>query len=354
MPSTTQVSWEELTSLASKLEKPGTGPGSVPETEWRLIETALDTLLAAEDWNGIIRLRKIFRSLIARDTVGVLPLFKQLSYEAMTAAEQVGDKKELAHLLGADGHNLHRQGYHQEAIEVFEKSSRLYQEIDESFESLKSFYMTSLCYRALGNRSLARQILKQVLLKVDKDNPWRGNPLQVLAWLAQDDGQLQYAEQLLRESLDLQRQTKDPDILAAGTLADLGEVVGLQKRNVEAKELFERSLAILKIHEGQYDRQEARTKLKLAELTMREGNYAEALRLLDSADDKIRGYGHYYDLLWRIEMTRAFVFLRQGRWGGVIRKMRVVLHYRRELGLANKLFVQQLVNRLRVGTGLPR
>ena len=30
--STAQVNWEELTTLAGRLEKPGTGPGSLPET----------------------------------------------------------------------------------------------------------------------------------------------------------------------------------------------------------------------------------------------------------------------------------------------------------------------------------
>lgn len=349
-----QVNWDELASLADKLKQPGAGPGSVPESEWRNIETALDALLSVQDWSGIVRLRKIFTPLIARDTVGVLPIFKRLTQEAITAAERIGDIKELAHFLGAEGHNLHRQGYHRKAISAFEKSSALYREIGESFESLKNFYMTSLCHRALGNYQLARQVLEQVLNEVDKDDPWRGNLLQVMAWLAQDDGQLQYAEQLLREALHLQEQTQDPDILMAGTLADLGEVVGLQNRVTEAKELFEKSLAILRIYYGQYDRQEARTKLKLSELLLREGKYTEALCLLNEADDRIRGYGHYYDLLWRIEMARAIIFFRQKKLGSVVRKMRAVLRYRKELGLSNRLFAQQLISRLRKGIGLPR
>jgi len=348
------VDWAELESLAEKLAEPGLGPGSVPEVEWGIIEQALDALLAEEHWEGIIRLRGMFTPLLARDTAGGLPLLQRLDDTAIESARRTDDIAELAHLLGAKGHNLHRQGYHREAIEVFEESAKLYQEIGEPFQSLKSYYMTSLCHRALGNRVRADQVLSQVLQQVGEDNPWRGNPLQVMAWLAQDDGRLVEAERLLREALSLQEQCPDSDILVAGTLADLGEVVGLQGRIAEAKEIFQRSLSILGKYAGQYDRQEARAKLKLAELLMRQGEHEQALHFLDQADDRVRGYGHYYDLLWRIELARAFVYLRQGRLGSVIRKLRAVLRYRRELRLSNVMLAKQLVTRLRAGTGLPR
>ncbi|MDY7080725.1 MAG: tetratricopeptide repeat protein [Chloroflexota bacterium] len=348
------INWVELQLLVDKLAEPGLGPGSVPEVEWEVIRQSLDRLLADENWKDIIRLRKMFTALFARDTVGGLPLLQSLDEAAIRAARHTDGVAELAHLLGAKGHNLHRQGYHREAIEAFEESAKLYEKIGESFQSLKSYYMTSLCHRALGDRARARRILAQVLQQVKEDDPWRGNPLQVTAWLAQDDGQLDEAERFLTEAVSLQEQSRDPDILVAGTLADLGEVVGLQGRVAEAKEVFERSLAILAKHEGQYDRQEARTRLKLAELLMRQKEYSQAFSLLDQADDKVRGYGHYYDLLWRIELARAFIYLKKGRLGSVVRKLRAVLRYRRELGLSNIMLVRQLWDRLRTGTGLPR
>ena len=88
--------------------------------------------------------------------------------------------------------------------------------------------MTSLCYRALNNRNKARTILVDVLRQVEPDDPWRGDPLQVMAWLTQDEGDLPGTEKLLREVLALHQQATDADILIAGTLADFGEVVGLQ------------------------------------------------------------------------------------------------------------------------------
>lgn len=349
-----QVDWDELAALADKLSQSGLSPGSVSQTEWQKIETALNKLSAAQDWAGIVRLRKIFNILIARDSVTVFPLFRRLSQEAIRAAEVIEDKVGLAQMLGAEGHNLHRQGYHREAIAAFEKSIGLYRELGETVRALENFFMTALCHRALENRGQARQVLEEVLRQVDKNDLWRANPLQVLAWLAQDDGQLPQAEALLREALHLYRQRQSTEIQVAGTLADLGEVVGLQSRTTEAKALFEESLTILKLYEGQYDRQEARTKLKLAELMIREDQYEAALRLLDQADDKIRRYGHYYDLLWRIETARSFAFFRQKKWGSAIRKMRMALYYRRQIGLSNTVFAKQLIRRAQLGIGLPR
>jgi hypothetical protein len=110
----------------------------------------------------------------------------------------------------------------------------------------------------------------------------------------------------------------------------------------------------LAAYRGQYDRQEARTKLKLAELWARQGETAAALYLLDEADDRIRGYGHYYDLMWRIETLRAFTYFKEKQWSRAARKLRLALHYRRTIGLSNTAFARQMVRRLVLGVGLPR
>lgn len=348
------IDWNELKTLAERLSEPGLGPGSVLESEWRIIEQALDRLLAMENWEGLIRLREMFAFLVIGDTTGGLPVVQRISAEAMKAAEHLDRITLVARFLHDEGHNLHRQGYHERAMTAFERAAELYQEVGEKFRALESYYMTALCHRALENRVVARHVLDQVLQQVSDDDPWRGNPLQVMAWLMQDEGQLDEAEKLLREALALYKQYQGPDsMLVVQTLADLGEVVGLQGRYTEALEIFERSLAILSRFAGQFDRQEARTKLKLAETVTRRGEYECALRLLDEADDKIRGYGHYYDLLWRIELARAFIYWQQRRWASAVRKLRMVLRYRRQLGLSNVVLAKQLVHRLRMRTGLP-
>lgn len=349
------VDWDELKALAEKLTRPGLGPGGVLESEWRILEQALDRLVARENWEGVVRLREMFAFLVVGDTTGGLSIVQRINREAIKGAERLNKIELVARFLHDEGHNLHRQGYHQRAIEAFERSSEFYKKAGERFRALESYYMTALCHRALENRALARQVLNRVLQQVSNDDPWRGNPLQVMAWLMQDEGHLNEAERLLREALALYEQYQGADsMLVVQTLADLGEVIGLQGRYAESLETFERSLAIVSKFAGQFDRQEARTKLKLAEMLTQHRDYTRALRLLDEADDRIRGYGHYYDLLWRIELARAFIYWRQRHWGPATRKLRMALRYRRQLGLSNVALAKQLVSRLRMGTGLPR
>jgi tetratricopeptide (TPR) repeat protein len=341
---TVGVDWNALQSLSERASQSGEGPGTIPDTEWERISHALVNLQQTQNWSEIIRLRKLFTNLLARDSAWGIPVIQTLDDAAIEAARHLDEAAELGHLLGARGHNLHRQGFHRQAIAAFEESAASYRRVGEDFGELKSTFMTSLCYRALNDRVKARAVLAEVLQQVEPDDPWRGNPLQVMAWLKQDEGDLPGTEKLLREVLALHERAIDADILIAGTLADLGEVVGLQNRVKEATDIFQRSLSILDRYHGQYDRQEARTKLKNAELLMRQGQFDDALLLLNDADDKASGYGHYYDLMWRIELARALIFVRKGRIKEAILKGQMTLRYR----------LRQLLQRFWVGTGLPR
>jgi len=352
-----ETEWQELESLASEVTKKNRGLGLISKSQLEKIELALETALAEHEWENILHLREIFGPLFSRDTAFGLPVLQKLDEAAIDAARRTAEYAELAHLLGARGHNLHRQGYHQQAIEAFHESRDYYNRIGDSFEAVKNYYMTSLCYRALNQPARAQQVLTEVMTYIDKDHPWRRNPLQVMAWLAQDQGDLQQAELYLREALHIKEypeRSEGFDIHSAGTLADLAEVVGLRGRVDEARDLFMQSLDILRDYQGQYNRLEARSELKLAELEIREHRFLEALRLLNQADDRIRRYGHYYDLMWRIELAKAFIYLRQFRLGFALRKLRAVLRFRRELGLPTWLLMKQLCRRLLLGLGLPR
>ncbi|PWH16271.1 MAG: hypothetical protein DDG60_04515 [Anaerolineae bacterium] len=319
--------------------------GTIPDDEWKLIEKALISFTENNDWQSIVRLRDLFNDLFARDTLGGYDLLQQLDLSAIQAARQLGDKAELAHLLGARGHNLHRQGYHRDAIKAFDESAKLYWEIGKDFPAMKSYYMTSLCYRALGDRNQAKKILNDVIQKIDPSDGWFGQPTQVLAWLARDEGRLGEAEELLWKSLELHKLLSDPDMLIAGTLADLGEIISIQGRVGEAKKLFEESLAIIRKHEGQYDRQEARTLLKYSETLMHEKDFSGAIKLLNQADAKASRYGHYYDLLWQIELAKAFIYLRQRDLINCFYKLRSVFRIRKYLDLPASYFMVFVLRR---------
>lgn len=337
--------WHNLQQLADKLARPGIGPGGVSDEELQILKAALEKLIRTQDREAIVRLRLMFGDMFARDTAGGWPLLMRLDEEAILAARRIDNKKELAHLLGAKAHNLHRQGYHEAAITHFQEAAKIYEMLNESFQALKNYYMTALCHRALGRLEEARKILQDVLQGVSQDNPWRGNPLQVFAWMARDEGELIQAEQYLREAISFQSQTRDPDILVAGTLADLGEVLGMQGRYVEAEDCFEQSMFILNQHEAQYERQEARTLWKYAEMLHLQKKGDKALQLLKEADDKVRTHGHYYDMMWRIELSRARIFWQKKQFKEAFQKFRMAFVYRRKLHLPNRLLFRHILYR---------
>lgn len=140
-----RVDWPELTAFAHRLGQPGQSPGAAPQPDWEKIDAALETLSANGDWSGIIRLRSIFKALLARDSVTATPALQRLSQMAIRAAEQINDKATLAHLLGANGHNLHRQGYHQAALAAFERSYHLYAELGQEFAALQNYCEPTRC-----------------------------------------------------------------------------------------------------------------------------------------------------------------------------------------------------------------
>lgn len=339
------IDWDKLVDFSLQLEQSGIQPGTIPDNEWQIIEQTVTKLIQEDDWGGILRLRSIFNSLYARDTVTGLTSLQLLDDHAIQAARNLGDKVELGHLLGSKGHNLHRQGYHQDAIKAFDESVQNYKEVNQDFDALKSYYMASLCYRALGKRDKAKDILHDVLMQIVPENLWRANPLQVMAWIIQDEGDLKKSGEFLREAVMLYRQTPNSDMLIVGALADLGEISDILGDVDEARAYFEESLMILTRHQGQYERQQARTLLKYCEFLIHQKDYANAMTLLNQADDKVSGYGHYYDLLWQIELAKALIYLLERNINYCLNKIRSVFRIRKHLGLSNIWLVQHVMKR---------
>ena len=353
---TSEIDWNQIQILVNRLiqsEVKSQGIRGQLSTEWDVIEELFDLLLAQEDWHGIVRLRVMFVPLFSGDTMTTFRVMPKLDKVSIEAAERIGDTVELASFLGAKGHNLHRQGFHAEALDCFERSSQLYRGLGKDFPSLKSYYMTASCYRALGNTSEAKTILYNVLDQLEETTPWRGNPLQILGWIYRDEGKLQQSETLLQQALMLQKQDVNPDMLVAGTLTDLGEIVGLQGHVDEAIAYFEQSQAIYDRYPGQLNYLEARTKFRHAELLTRQGNNQQALSLLNQADDLSRMYSDYYDILWQIEFARAYIFLKQGQIFKMLRKLRSAYRYRLRLNLSNLLLARQLIGRFFAGVWMP-
>ncbi len=341
-----EVDWIALQVLAKRMTEPGTGPGGIERDEFTIVEQALDEFSRSNDPQSIIRLRILFDVIYASDTFGGDTLFMRLDEAAIKVAKENGVMPVLAHLLGTRGHNLHRRGDHRAAIVSFSESVQIYRSIQENRFAQKNIYMQSLCYRALGDRTRARFILETTLKELPEEDPFRAEPMHVLAWILQDEGRLIEAERLTRECIEIMKKSPDSDALVPDTLADLAEIVGLLGRRAEAENIFQSGLDILTKHEGQYERIAARIYVKYAELYIRERKFSKALAMLQQADLKISGYGHYYDLMWQIELARAWIYFNQLHWLSMLIKLRSSLRYRRTLGLSHTLLLQRTFRRV--------
>jgi tetratricopeptide (TPR) repeat protein len=343
-----KAEWEKLLSLAQRLSSSGVGPGGMLDNEWAIIDEVLNLLVKSESWEDIIKLRGIFSFLINGETTGGMPVVMKLNSASIKAAEKLGKKNLQAQYLHDNAENYHRKGYHKESIRDFEQAAFLFKQENEIRKSLESYYFSSLAYRALGERKHALGILEDVIKQLEPDDPWRANPLEVLSWIYRDEEKYSLAEQTLKTSLSLyQKLEGENSVHVVQTLADLGEVLGLQGKFDESVEAFKRSLKIVADFNGQYDRQEARTKVKYAELLINKKDYSQALILLNEADDKVRSYGHYYDSLLRIELARAFAFWGLQKWGAAYRKIRLVIRYRQEIGLPYIELIKRVAVRIK-------
>ena len=348
------IDWIALQAFSEKVTKSGNDPANFLADDWEAVRVALAKLEKEEDHEGIIKLRNMYNDLLARDSLWGSQIIQDLDALSINSARKTGNMTELGHYLGSRGHNFHRQGFHQKAIAAFTESYKVYFASGQKKQAIRSYYMTSLCYRALNQRDKAKDILQHVLSQLDENDPWQGNPKQVLAWIMQDEGKISSAEQLLSEALVHFQMSENSDILIAGACTDLGEIMSLQHKYIESNDYFQRSLSIYQNYLGQYNRQEARTLLKIAESYMRQKDFNKAYDLLSKADQLISMQGHYYDLMWRIEIANVIIFAHRRKFKNMLLKLQMVFRYRKILGLSNWYLVKQFIERMIKGIGLPR
>jgi len=347
-----QERWDKLTEFAESVRQSESRASYVDEII-RLVNHTLDDLTTSADWNGVIRLRRMFEFLGAGETLGLGETLGHLNEQAIVAAEKLGDDITAGQFLHDKGQALHRQGKHPDAIRAFEQSREHYRKGGKEFQARESFYMTALCYRAIGNRQLAREIVEQVYQESGTD-PWRANPLIVRSWLEQDTGNLNQAEATLRQAISILEKDRGlTNVVVGQSLADLGEIVGFLGRYDEANTIFDRALGIFSALSQPDPRQVARTLLKKGEVYLRQNDLDEAMNVFRQAFLAI-AEAQYYDLMWRIQLAMAQVNLRQRDFQDFSRHMRLALTYRHAIGLSDWALVQQYLARRKMGTGLPR
>lgn len=347
-----EINWEKLKTLADKLAQSEGGPAQMQSEEYMLLKNYVNSLKDAQDWEGILRVRELFEHIFAQDTMSINDVFMEINKLAIQACETLRKDEQLAQFLSTSGQALHRMGMHKEAIEVFNRSYDLYMRAGKNFKANESLHMTALCLRPLGQTNKAREVLQKVMNSFEDDEPWLGHPLRTLAWLERDEKRFEEAENLIRKGLDNFIKSNAPENIIAEQLSDLAEIVGLQKRYKEAKDIFEESLSIFNRVGSKVVRQVARAQMKYAELELRMGNLSEALELLDKADTALRSLGPYYDQIWKIEMMCVNVHLRMGNWQLALRKFGSVVSIFGKTEMKPRDLIRQVVNRVKIGSGI--
>jgi tetratricopeptide (TPR) repeat protein len=110
-----------------------------------------------------------------------------------------------------------------------------------------------LAHHLQGDHHLAAQLYDQALagLKAAKSSLELTRCLNCLGCLAYDQGKLQQAEQLQRESLALLQETEQEPAMVAATLRYLGQlmVASGERRDAEARDYFRQALELATEHQ---------------------------------------------------------------------------------------------------------
>jgi tetratricopeptide (TPR) repeat protein len=285
---------------------------------------------------------------------GLFDLLYEMNSAVAKTAEAKGDYAIAGRFWHDQGQMLHRKGLTLEAIEVFKRSAANYGNFNEEFHKTESIFMLAVCFRALGEISKAKAILNDVLKTVDR-NPWRANPLTVLAWIERDDGNLPEARTLLTEAISLLKQeaTHSNSLILAQTLTDLGELNTRLRRYDEAERNFEESITGFKKLQPVDTRQLARSYAKLSKLMRKRRNLKLCDKYLREAV-AILEITQHHELAAKVQLELAAVCLYRLQ---MIKSMRHLLwawSYLSSLGLERRQLLRANINRFLNKIHIPR
>lgn len=346
------LNWAEIEELALELEH---SDGTIEERLRNQLVQYLSTVVQTGDDEAIIRFAETFRFLSSGLGEQWLLTAFVVAYSdaAIEAAIRLGRPKLAGQYHYDLGHLRHRQGKHRLAIQRFDTAFNYFSQAGETFRAREAYFMTSLCYRALGSTNKALEIIEQVLRETG-DDPWRANPLEVRAWIEQARGDLTRAEATLRQVLDGYRELGSsyfPQLAQA--LADMGEILSLKGDIDGAMDCFRESRSRLESLSPTDYRLLIRTLIKQAEALLYAGRIADAEKTLHDADRQLPGAGHY-DLRWRVFFALSLVNFRQLRLQDAWYHFSLTRRYRQELGLSTMRLLIDTVLRLIRRAGLPR
>lgn len=344
----TAVPWQQLHHIVEKMSHSAYGPGILQIDDINALAQSLHILEDTHDTDGILRLRHMCTPILERDSAWGIHILRRIDDTAIHVARSTQSTDQLARFLMARGHNLHREGRHDEALAVYHEAIACFTQCQDKDNALRATFMSSLCVRALQRHNEVVRIVDTVLHHLSHTSPWYDEPVLMQGRLTQDVGDISGAYMLMQNALHYARHSPEPRaiIRVAGILADIGEIDMLRHNYPDAERAFHESMTIINQFPGQYNRILARTLIKFAELRTQQHRWTDACAFLDRADDLVSRYGAYYDLIWRIELLRCYAYFFQLRWGYALRKFRMVWYYQTILHHMHGAVIWQVIQRL--------
>ena len=230
------------------------------------------------------------------------------------------------------GHWFHVEGFRQHRLGIHGLSIKLMGEAVECFSLAKnherrreSLFFSALSFRALGQLDTAYTIVSDTLDLV-QDDPWRANPLEVLAWIERDRRNFVDAEDHLQEAIENYKQLGvHYQAHVAQAYADLAEIRGLQGYD-DAFTYFAESLSILEgLPTPNY--------LLIVRSLIKKARYASVIGKSQDAHESIHEaitYARYLkncDLLWRGYVVYAVIDIRALEFRKAVRHFLWALEY---------------------------
>jgi predicted ATPase len=171
---------------------------------------------------------------------------------AVTISENLDNILGLGYSLFHRGRLEIAQGKYRQAIQTLQQALSYFTKVGTIHASRAQIYL-GLAHHLQGDHHLAAQLYGQALegLKAAKSSLELTRCLNCLGCLAYDQGKLQQAEQLQRESLALLQETEQEPARVAATLRYLGQlmVASGEHRDAEARDYFRQALELATEHQ---------------------------------------------------------------------------------------------------------
>ncbi|MGY6553053.1 MAG: protein kinase domain-containing protein [Wenzhouxiangella sp.] len=202
-----------------------------------------------------------------------------------------------AEMLGVFGGVHEARGQHRDAIALYEKGLAVLAAGAAGQQGLRQRLLRDLAFSRfnLGEYAEAAASLERLMADADDEPLLLAQALNLRANIARDTGRIEAAERDYQQALAIYREIPEQRIELSTVLINFGNVLALQRRLSQARELFEEGLAIRRADLGEEHPWTTIPEGNLAWVLMSSGDLAGAEALYRKALDlRLNSFGEVH------------------------------------------------------------